>query len=56
MTKNIFEAVASGDIGQIIAVVDQAFKAAARKASVRAYAKGILVADGRAGDGKEKHQ
>ena len=43
----MFEAVATGDVSQIIAVVDPVFKDAARKASARAHARGYTVYDGR---------
>ena len=48
MHKNIFEAIATGDVTRVIAIVDPAFKKAAREASERAHAKGIPVSDGRA--------
>lgn len=52
---NIFEAIETGDITAVIAVVDPAFKEAAREASERAHAKGIKVADGRLGDSAKAH-
>lgn len=45
---NIFEAVATGDVSQIIAVADPVLKDAARKASARAHTRGYPVYDGRA--------
>ena len=45
---HIFEAIQRGDTEEIIRIVDEAFKAAAREASFRAHALGIEVADGRA--------
>ncbi len=42
---NIFEVIASRDRQKMIEVVDAAFKSAARKASARAHAKYIEVAD-----------
>lgn len=50
--SNVFKAIATGDVTQVIAVVDPAFKKAAREASERAHAKGIPVADGRANEGR----
>ena len=50
---NIFEAVATRDARTIIAIVDPAFKEAAREASQRAHALGIEVADGRADEERE---
>ena len=52
---NIFEAIETGDITAVIAVVDPALKEAAREASERAHAKGLEVADGRVGDGSKAH-
>lgn len=44
---DIFKVIESGDKAQIIEIIDDAFKAAAREASFRAHALGISVADGR---------
>jgi hypothetical protein len=46
--ENIFEIIAKRDAQAFIEVVDEAFKSAAREASLRAHQKGIKVADGRA--------
>lgn len=47
-SESIFEAVASGDIRRIIAVVDPTIKQAAREASAKAHARNFNVYDGRA--------
>lgn len=44
---NIFDAIASGDIRKMIAIIGPAFKKAVREASERAHSKGISVTDGR---------
>lgn len=45
---NIFQLIESGDFDRFLEVVDKAFKAAAREASMHAHSLGIQVADGRA--------
>jgi hypothetical protein len=44
---NVFEAIKTGEVGKMIAVIDPAFKKAAKEAAERARAAGIEVADGR---------
>lgn len=54
MADTLLEAIASGEMTRIIAVVDPAFKAAAKEASARVQKRGRPAVDGRAGEPRSK--
>lgn len=51
---NIFDVIESGDFDRFLAMVDEAFKTAAREASMHSHALGLEVADGHAEEDRRR--
>jgi len=56
MRNNILRAVESQDSGAFLAILDDAFKQAAKAASAESHALGLDVADGRRCDPRAEYQ